>query len=257
MADIEGPRPQGTPCWNDQASPDVSTSATFYGRVFGWQYDASGPEYGHYHLARDAKGRATAGLGQMQDGTQMPPAWTVYFAADDVDAMCEHAATLGGNVLMGPMDIPGQGRMAIVQDPTGAVFGLWQSGGHKGAEVEGEPGAMAWREVITGDVEAARDFYTKLLGATSRALEGTGTTYYALVKDGQDIAGVMQMEARMQGTPPHWLAYFEVDEVSAAEAAATAAGGKVIQPGFDTPFGRIAVLSDPAGAIFAVHRQPG
>lgn len=246
---------QGVPCWLDLSSPDVEATAAFYAKLFGWSYDVSGPEFGHYHMAlRD--GRAVAGLGQMPEGSETPSMWTVYVKADDADAMAERAGRLGGATLAGPMEVPGQGRLAVVQDPGGSIFGLWQPLGHRGFGVTHEHGAYGWTEVNVPDAESAVAFYTELLGADARPLSSGAipTRYEVLSKAGDEIAGILEMTKEWEGIPPHWMPYFEVDDCDATAAAAKDAGGSVSVPPFDLPYGRIAVLTDPFGAVFSVNQ---
>lgn len=255
MARYDGPHPQGTPCWFDLMSPDVKAAAAFYQRLFGWTYDVSGPEYGHYHLAQ-VEGRPAAGIGQKPENSEMPSAWTVYLAADDAAAMADRAVRAGGRLLMGPMEVPAMGHLAIVQDPGGAAFGLWQPLGHHGAGIAHEPGTMGWCEANVPDAEQARRFYEELMGASTRRLsaEEIPTTYYVLSKDGTDVGGILEMTEAWAGVPPHWMAYFEVEDADRTTEAAREAGGTVSVPPFDTPYGRIAVLTDPFGAVFSVNQ---
>lgn len=257
MARPDAAPAQGVPCWLDLASPDVKASAAFYARVFGWTYDVSGPEMGHYHMAlRD--GRQVAGMGQAAEGDPTPPMWTVYFKADDAAAMGARAEKLGGSIVAGPMEVPGQGQLAVVRDPAGAVFGLWQPLGHHGFGVTHEHGSYGWCEVNVPDAEAARAFYAGLSGASARPLDDDAmpTTYLILSIGGDDAAGILQMTEEWEGIPPHWMAYFEVGDCDAAVAAVEDAGGSVSVEPFDTPWGRIAVLTDPFGAVFSVNQTP-
>lgn len=255
MARYDAARPHGFPCWFDLMSPDVEKAAAFYARLFGWSYDVSGADYGHYHLAK-VDDRAAAGLGQMPEGADMPSVWTVYLKADDADAATELVVELGGSRMQDPMEVPGMGRLAIVQDAAGATFGLWQPLAHAGFGIAGEHGTMGWCEVNVPDADEARAFYTALMRAEARPLDSPSmpTTYYVLSKDGEDVAGILQMTAEWEGVPPHWMPYFEVADCDAAVAEADAAGGSVSVPPFDTPYGRIAVLSDPFGAAFSVNQ---
>jgi len=249
-------RPTGHPAWFDHMSPDVKASAAFYEKIFGWTYDVQGPDFGHYHMA-NIDGRAAAGLGQPGDQAGgMPPAWTVYYAAEDVAAMTAKAKELGATIMMDSMVVPETGKMSIVQDPTGAVFGLWEPINHIGAGIADAHGAMAWNEVNTTDSDAAKTFYSALFDATVEQLPDDNVTYYMLKKGDTTVGGILQMDEKWEGIPPHWSAYFQVDDTDAAATAAEAAGGKVNVPAFDTPFGRISVLSDPAGAVFSVIQPP-
>jgi hypothetical protein len=238
-------------------SPDVEAAAAFYARLFGWTYDVSGPEYGSYHIAL-VDGRAAAGMGQMPEGAEFPSAWTVYLAADDAAAMAERARRLGGGVATEAFEVPGMGRMAIVHDPGGAVFGLWEPIAHLGFGIAHEPGTMGWCEANVPNAEGARAFYAELMGAEARPLgsDAIPTRYYVLAKGGEDVAGILEMTEAWEGVPPHWMPYFEVDDTDATAEAAKDAGGTVSVPPFDLPYGRIAVITDPFGAVFSVNRPP-
>lgn len=252
MAKFDGPHPQGHPCWMDLTVPDAKAAAAFYASVFGWDYTVSGPEFGHYHQAK-IDGRGVAGLGQPMGSDAAPPAWTLYFAADDVDAMTTHAKDLGGSVLFPVMEVPGLGRMAIVADPTGAAFGLWEPMAHHGFGVAYEPGGLAWCEVVTEDAGAATAFYQSLLGAEAQPVEGR-RTYFTLQKGGESIGGIAQ--GTEAGAPSHWSTYLMVEDADAAAATVRAEGGSVLDGPVDSEYGRIYHVSDPFGATFKVLGRP-
>lgn len=251
MKSHDAPRPEGHPCWFDLMTRDPARVEDFYRAVFGWTLEDQGEDYDHYRMAY-ADGRAAAGIGTIPDDAVYPPAWTVHFAVDDVDERTAAARELGAEIALDVREIPKMGRFSILQDPTGATFALWEAGGHIGAQVAQAHGAMTWCEVNTHDAEAAKAFYTALLSATAEPMEGTGTTYYSLMKGGAAVGGILQMTKEWAGIPPHWMPYFQADDADDAVAAAGEAGGKVGVAPFDTPFGRISVINDPAGAVFSV-----
>jgi predicted enzyme related to lactoylglutathione lyase len=118
-----------------------------------------------------------------------------------------------------------------------------------------EAGAMTWREVNTPDAAKARDFYGKVFGLEARKLEGQ-MEYWTLHKGDTTVGGVLQMTKEWAGVPPHWMNYFAVPDADAAAKKIAELGGKVSVPPFDTPYGRIAVVNDPTGAVFSVVRLP-
>ena len=244
------PKPAGTPTWFDLSTPEVARARDFYAELFGWKYIVNGPDMGYYSLAQ-LNGRQAAGIGQPPSGSDMPPVWSVLMAAHDIQADCARLKSLGGQVLSEPMQIGEEGWMAMAADPAGAVFGLWQAGRHIGATVTDEPGAMTWCEVNTRDAAKARDFYCALYGLTWRLMEGM--EYYILQRDGVDVCGVLQMNYNWpESIPPHWMAYFAVSDAEETVQRATHHGGQVRVEPFDTPYGRMAVLADPFGAVFSV-----
>jgi uncharacterized protein len=256
MPFTDTPWPDGSPCWTDIAVPDLPAALDFYGAVIGWSFVDTGEDYGHFAICQ-TEGRAAAGIGPvMQEG--QPSFWTLYLATADVDATTKLVADSGGTVLAGPMDIPDTGRMAVCADATGGVFGLWQATGQVGIEVFNQPGSVVWEDARLTDVDRGREFYTALFSYTFSEVPGMPLDEYATFDlDGRPAGGMGALMGAPEGTPSHWLVYFGVESVDASVAAATERGGTVMMAAQDTPFGRMAVLTDPFGAPFAVHQETG
>lgn len=244
------PWPQGTPCWVDLASSDVAASTAFYGSVLGWSFVDSGEEYGHYTMCQ-VGGHDAAGIGPKQDPNQ-PTVWTVYLASDNVDATAAAVTVNGGTVLMDPFDVAGNGRMTVAMDPAGAAFGIWQAGGNIGSAIYNEPGGLTWEDARLADVDAGRKFYTAVFGYQYQSLDGAPGDYTLFTAGEGPLGGIGDMMGAPPGTPSHWLAYFAVADTDIACAAATSGGGTLLADPMDTEFGRMAYLTDPAGAPFAV-----
>src|SRR5690606_24257411 len=138
---------------------------------FGWEYLGSADAQMGYYTNATLRGRKVAGLGQMMEGSPLPAVWTVYISSDDIAATTKKVTELGGTVIAPPMEIPGQGFMAMYQDPTGAYFGAWQALSHKGAEIIGETGTLLWNDLSTHDVPKALAFYTQLFDLTAEHVE--------------------------------------------------------------------------------------
>jgi predicted enzyme related to lactoylglutathione lyase len=120
-------------------------------------------------------------------------------------------------------------------------------------------GRFIWYELITPDVAGAKRFYGDLLGWTAEDLPAMpGAEPYSIVSaDGHGVGGIMNLGEAMkaEGMPPNWTGYICVDDVDAAAAKAPTLGGSVRRPAWDIPgIGRIAILADPAGAVFAVMK---
>jgi len=235
-------------------APDPAAARAFYGAVLGWSFEGTGDEHGGYVIAQ-AGGAAAAGIGPHQEGA--PVAWTLYFATDDADASAAQVAELGGTVVVPPGDIGPLGRMAVATDPTGAPFGVWQAGEHIGAGVANEPGALTWEDLRTGDPETARAFFADLFGFRFEGIPDEAGDYRIMFRPGEEapLGGIGGMEGR-EGSP-HWLVYFGVADTAVAAAAAEEAGGSVVLPPFETPYGRMAVVQDPGGAVFSVIETDG
>lgn len=248
-------KPAGTPTWTDLTTPYAATSRSFYHAVFGWQYDVGGPEFSGYATARLGD-YSTAGIaGDSPDTAAMPSAWGLYFAADDVSADVARAEALGAKVLFPAMEVGPFGSMATLTDPTGAQFSLWQAGQHVGWQITNQPGAVAWHELYSPDAKRAREFYTALLGATADPMPGD-MEYYVLKHGGDMLAGIMQIDPSWGAMPAQWVNYFAVANADETAAIVKENGGKQMGGVDDSPFGRIAALSDPNGATFKIVEPP-
>jgi predicted enzyme related to lactoylglutathione lyase len=239
--------PMGQPIWFDLMTSDPEAACAFYAAVLGWTYDVSGPEMGHYAIAKIGDA-AAAGIGGLEPGAEWPPAWTVYFGVRDADATARTIEAAGGRTLAPAMDVAEFGRMAMCADPTGAVFALWQPGLHTGAGVVDEHGAMTWCDVNTRDAEAASAFYAAVFGLRHEVNDDGGGPYHLLHRGDAPVCGVMPMTPEWGDAPSHWSAYFAVRDVEQARAAVLAHGGQLLHGPFDTPYGRIIVVMDPQGA---------
>lgn len=235
-------------------APDVDAASAFYSDVIGWSVIDTGPEYGGYRIAQMG-GSAAAGIGPQQEGARS--AWTLYFASDDADATADAVRAAGGTLMMPPGDVGALGRMFIAMDPTGAPFGVWQAGIHVGSEIVNEPGGLAWEDLRTADADAARAFFGGVFGWDYAPMPGAPDSYQVFLAPGSDrpMGGI----GPFMGPPtqPHWVVYFAVADADAAAAAAVAGGGTIVTEGFDSPFGRMVGLADPAGALFWVVGAPG
>jgi uncharacterized protein len=244
------PWPQGTPCWVDLMTTDQAAAKQFYTSLFGWQVIDTGEEMGHYGMC-EVGGQPVAGIGASQDAH---PNWTTYLAAEDIDKTAEAIATAGGTVVMGPTAVGEEGKMAIAQDPTGAFFGVWQAGRHIGARLVNEKGGFVWNECVTRDPQRAREFYAAVFGYTYTQMEGEAD--YTTINGsgpGNTIGGLGLLNKDLPAeVPPHWMTYFVVDDADAAADTVRAGGGQVQMGPFDTPFGRMAVIRDPQGAVFSI-----
>lgn len=252
MSDVEQYEP-GTPSWVDVSSPDPDAAAAFYCGLFGWAATEPGPvqETGGYRMFQ-LRGRSVAGLGPMQPNVPVP-VWTTYITVADADQACAAAREAGGAVFLEPMDVLTAGRMAVIADPQGAVFSVWQPVEHIGCEIVNEAGALAWNELATPDPDAAKAFYGAVFGWTAET-SPAGPVEYTMWKLGdRGVGGMMKMDENYPpGVPPNWLTYIGVEDCAASCALAVELGGAVQMGPMTIAAGTFAVLSDPFGAVFAV-----
>ena len=238
----------GTFSWTDLSTPDAEASKAFYGGLFDWEFEDNPiPEGGVYVMAK-LGGRSAAA---MFESSERHPAWASYVTVDDADAITERARELGANVISEPFDVMDVGRMAILQDPPGAVFCVWQPGTSIGAEVVNGPGALSLNQLNTTDPEAAQRFYTDLFGWRFEEVQGGPGPYSGIYRGDRVNGGMMQMPPG-QPAPPHWLVYFGIDDIDAAAEKIASSGGRVFVEKMDVPGGQILVAQDPQGATFAL-----
>jgi predicted enzyme related to lactoylglutathione lyase len=243
---------QGTPSYVELITPDQGAATEFYRALFGWEVeDVPMGDAGHY-VTVSKEGDSVAGIGGQMPGMEGHPAfWNVYLAVDDVDAVAAKVTDAGGEIEAGPFDVMEHGRMAAIKDPSGARVSLWQAKAHIGTARANEPGTPVWNELVSPDLAAATQFYTDVLGVDWEKVPMEGGEYTCLVVAGRQVAGAMP--PMMEGVPPHWNVYFNVESVDDTVARAAGLGATVVAPAFDVEgVGRMAVLADPQGGMFNV-----
>jgi uncharacterized protein len=246
----------GTFCWVELGTSDSAAAKNFYTQLFDWDHEdkSMGPE-GTYTILR-LNGKDVGGLYELMPDMKaqgIPPHWLSYVSVENADETAEKAKAEGATVLNGPFDVSTLGRMAVVQDPTGAVFALWQPKEHGGAGIYNAPNSLCWNELGTNDTQKAGQFYSNLLGWTRQDFSGSPIEYTMFQNGDRSAGGMYRITPEMGPIPPHWLAYFAVDDCDAKVQKATELGANVMKPADDIPgIGRFAILTDPQGAAFAI-----
>jgi predicted enzyme related to lactoylglutathione lyase len=240
----------GAPCRVDTFQPDPAAAAQFYGELFGWTFDdpedlPSGP----YRRAR-RDGRIVAGIGQAPTG--LPRAvWSTYVGTDDLDAAAEAAVRAGASVVLGPVEGSG-GRFAVLTDPTGVAFSMWEG---PGADLVAAPGAWALTALHTPDPEASAAFYGAVFGWLADATSDAPPWFLRLPSYAgapargvpADVVAVMVPTAA--AVPPHWAVSMRVEDVDATAAAAVRLGGTTVVAPVDAAANRTAAIADPQGGV--------
>ncbi len=264
----------GVPCWVDTIQPDPEAATAFYGGLFGWDFkDAMPPDSaGKYFIASLRGGNVAAVGSQPEDG---PPTatWNTYVWVEDADEAAAKAREAGGRVVADPFDVFDAGRMAVLTDPEGAAFCVWQAMQHKGAQIVNEPGSLNFNGLNTRDVQGAQSFYGSVFGWEALDLDG-GVQMWRLPGYGafleksdpglrermaesgapkgfEDVVATLNPITDDQpDTPAHWSVTFAVADADATAAKTSELGGQVIVAPFDAPWVRMAVIGDPQGATF-------
>lgn len=253
-----GERTQHTPgtfSWTDLNTTDQDGAKAFYSGLFGWEITDMPAGEGVVYSMAAIDGKWVGAISpqpQQQRDAGVPPTWNSYITVASADESAAKASELGATVHAPPFDVLEAGRMAVVQDPQGAWFLLWQPNQHMGAQLVNAHGALCWNELGSPDLDGSAKFYGDLLGWSTEPIEG-GEMPYLVVKtaDGHTNGGIrppIPPEA-----PPFWLVYFATDDLDATLAEVSELGGTVLTGNTDIGIARIAVAQDPQGAVFALY----
>jgi predicted enzyme related to lactoylglutathione lyase len=246
----------GTFCWIELGTTDSAAAKTFYTQLFGWDYEDHPMGPGMVYTMLKLDGKDVAALYSLMPDMRaqgVPPHWLSYVAVSNADETAEKAKAQGATLMKEPFDVMTEGRMAVIQDPTGAVFAIWQANNHKGAAARMVPNSLCWNELGTNDTQRAGEFYSNLFGWSQEGF-GAGSMDYTVFKNaGQGIGGMYKITPEMGPVPPHWLVYFAVEDCDGKVQQATELGARVMKPAEAIPgVGRFAILTDPQGAAFAI-----
>jgi predicted enzyme related to lactoylglutathione lyase len=240
----------GTFSWADLPTSDPGDAKRFYTGLFGWDYeDQPIPGDGGDYTMLRRDGKDVAALFQAQEG--MPTFWASYVTVESADSAATRATDVGGTLMAEPFDVMDAGRMAVIQDPTGAVFSVWEPHGSIGATLVNTPGSISMNQLNTGDPEAAERFYSALFGWRTEQVSADDPPYWGIYNGDRLNGGMMQMPPD-QDAPPHWLVYFGSEDVDADAGRIPELGGQVMVPPLDVPSGRFLVAQDPQGAVFGL-----
>src|SRR5215211_1605473 len=245
--------PEGAFCWVGLATSDPAAAQVFYTQLFDWEGEvlAAGAA-GTFTILRRG-GEDVAILYRQTEQARAAaarPHWTTYISVEDAETTAARAAEPGGaQVFRAPFDVVDAGRVAAIRDPTGAILSLWQPRARIGATVVNEVGALCWNELATTDVARAKSFFGELVGWTYQ----TDAAGYTTIANPRRANGGMREQAMDQrDRPPAWLPHFEVEDSEVVARRALQLGARGAAPIRESPLGRLAVITDPKGAEFAV-----
>jgi uncharacterized protein len=272
MSERDGYIP-GVPCWVDTSQPDPEASLPFYSGLFGWEFNNLMPEgSGGDYFVGYIRGGDVAAVGTIPEGAPRVATWNTYIWVDSADEAATKALKAGGGVAAEPFDVMQAGRMAVITDPEGAAFNVWQAKDHKGAKIVNEHGALNFNGLAVRDVEGAKAFYRAVFGWGT--LEMPMGVLWTLPGYGDHLEertpGLRQQMGQMGApdgfidvvaalnpiagndsqTPAHWNVTFGVDDAEGTAAKAKELGGEVVAGPYNAPWTRLAVIKDPQGATF-------
>jgi len=251
--------PLGSPCWADLWTSDVESSRRFYPALFGWEAQEPSPEFGGYFMFTRAGVPVAGAMGDMGD-MGADDTWKIYLDTDDVSKTAEAAEAAGARIVVPASPVADLGTQAVLVDPTGATLGAWQAGTFPGFTVLDEHGTPSWFELHTRDHAGAVAFYASVFRLAANVVGDSDDFRYTTLREhGRDVdlAGIMDSTSFLpEGTAPRWSIYWEVDDVDASLAQVAALGGAVVADARDSPYGRMATVTDPAGAEFKLRTGP-
>ena len=216
---------RGVFCWVGLTTSDTDAAKAFYEALFAWKYDERDAGDGRTYTMAMANGNVVAGLMDLVDDG--PPRWQSYIAVESADDTVNTAKAAGATIVIAPTDVGTAGRAAVLQDPSDAFVSIWEAGERPGAELVNEPGTLCWNDLMTHDVPKAVDFYREVFGWEMDAVEGAPGNRQS-IRVGKTLnGGIAEIPEQMSSQmPPHWLAYFAVDDVAATRTAAPQQGGR-------------------------------
>jgi predicted enzyme related to lactoylglutathione lyase len=255
MPNVETHAP-GSFSWIELCTSDRDAAKTFYTTLFGWTFEDTPMGPGDFYTMFQLDSRnvgAAYTIREQEKAAGVPPHWNLYITVASADDSAKRAGVLGGKVLAAPFDVMTHGRMAVIMDPTGASFCIWEPKEHIGAGVKDEPGALCWADLSTTDQYTAATFYAELFGWTLVPGEGG----YLHLKNGETfIGGIPAIHQTAPNVPPHWMSYIQVADIDGATAKAGELGAKIcLSPMSVGTVGRMAVLADPQGAVMALFEM--
>lgn len=260
------PHDRGAFIWYELMTDDAAGAKAFYDAVVGWDIDAgnSAPEGSmDYRMIKRSDGGFAGGVlvltpDMLANGAR--PGWFGYVHVPDVDQAAQTVVDAGGPIHMGPQDMPGVGRIAMVADPQGATLYLMTPTpppDNPDAKSDVFDYAKAqhfrWNELWTSDQQAAVTLYTELFGWTQEGAMPMGPMgdYLFIQHDGVGIGAIGR--AQPDGEGPRWQHFVGVDDIDRACTAVTEGGGKLLGEPQQIPGGEYSVYAhDPRGATIGL-----
>ncbi len=245
----------GTFSWTDLNTPDQAAAKSFYGALFGWSFQDMPAGEGIVYSMAHMDGKPVAAISpqpEQQRDAGVPPLWNSYVTVESADHAVDRARNLGANVHAPAFDVFDSGRMAVIADPQGAFFMVWEPREHIGAGLVNGPGLLSWNELATPDPDGSAGFYTEMFGWSTQPFGDMPTQYLVVqTSDGRGNGGIREASDQ---EPTFWLVYFGIDDIHSGVGRAGELGGKTLAEPVDIGGGnKVAVVQDPEGAVFGLY----
>jgi len=242
--------------WYENLAKDPAAAIDFYTDILDWKTQPFG-EDNDYVMWVGNQGPLGGVIKLPEEATKMgvPPNWMSHVLVENVDTTASLVKELGGKVHKEPEDIPTVGRFAVIADPQGASISIFKPTAFMALHDTSKAGEFCWNELMTSDIAAAFDFYSKIFGwkiLQDMDMGPIGT--YRVFGLGEKQLGGMMTLPKGAPMPPMWIYYIETPDLEAAMARATQKGATVMNGPMDVPGGRITQFADPQGAVFALHQ---
>ncbi len=248
-------RYEGKFIWFDLFTNDLESAGHFYEELFGWSFHPG--EFGGtsvHTIHREGVPIGSAIQINREKNKVRKSRWLGYVSVEDVDRSTMAVEENNGTVHMSPKELPNRGRVAVVVDPQGAVFAMVTASGGDPLDQGIMENFWMGSELWTSHMDSAANFYRFLVGYEKNMVDiKSGETYCLLVKDGQPRAGMVEIP--WDDVKPNWVPYIAVEDVLViADKAEQLGGTLLIEPDKKVREGKVAIISDPDGAVFGVQQ---
>jgi uncharacterized protein len=238
--------PTGRFVWFEYVSTDAKKAQGFFGELFGWTTKSVPMPDGDYTMIAAPDGTTIGGYFASPEGAPPKASWLPYLQVESAAGIASQVKSLGGTIMKQPFKVGDFATMAVVVDPHGAPFALWQPNKVEEAK-KPTVGHFTWNELPSKDPEASVKFYAQIGGFTERKMDMGNGIYHVLESDGQPRAGIMAQP--MPEAPHAWLPYVQVASADRTAEQAKRLGATVVVPPTDIPnVGRFAIFVDQQGA---------
>lgn len=260
----------GIPNWVDLYTEDAATSQSFYSAVLGWRFRnrfSLNPVLGdNAEEALETRstvlvmcgGRPSAEIIERSElfaDMLVPSRWYPHLYTTDMLTTLRAVQRAGGCVVRGPHDRGTMATVATILDPTGAMLCLWQPKDQPGNTVGNNNGALAWMELKTNDVDAARRFYEQVFHWRPSVEPPTISTATVSVHHTSFSTAIGPIAGAIRSADDamaYWSPSFAVPDLKAATTSALSHGALAVKPPYDLAIGRQCTIVDPEGAEFSL-----